>query len=82
MLILDGRRPCPTSKKNRRLVLAGASQEGQYRSEISLDPPPFSLATYVQTCFYCKERSYYFLCIYLSLDTETTSDSLFHNIES
>ena len=36
MLISDGRRLQPTSKKNRRLVLAGASQEGEPRSEIPL----------------------------------------------
>ena len=82
MLISDGRRPRPTYKNNRLVVLAGASQEGEPLSEISLDPPPFSLAIYVQSCFYCKERSYYFLWIYLSLDTETSSVSLFYIIES
>ena len=43
MLILDGRRPQPTPKKNRRLVLAGVSQEGEPCREISLDPPSFEL---------------------------------------
>ena len=57
---------------------APASIQGEPRREIPHDPPPFSLAAYVQTCFYCKEISYYFLWIYLSLDTETTSVSLFH----
>ena len=44
MLISDGHRPQPTSKKNRRLVLAGAPQEGEPRSETLLDLPSFSLA--------------------------------------
>ena len=43
MLISDGPRPQPTSKKNRRLVLAGASQGGEPRREILHDPPPFKL---------------------------------------
>ena len=43
MLISDGRRPQPMSKKNRRLVLAGASQEGERHSELSLDPPSSEL---------------------------------------
>ena len=47
MLISDGRRPQPTSKKNRRLVLAGASQRGEPRHEIPYDPPSFSLAAIV-----------------------------------
>ena len=34
------------------------------------------------THFYCKERDLNFIWIYLSLDTETTSVSLFYNIES
>ena len=34
----------PTSKKNRHLVLAGAPQEGEPRSEIPLDLPSCSLA--------------------------------------
>ena len=34
----------PISKKNRRLVLADASQEGEPCSEIPLNPPSFSLA--------------------------------------
>ena len=33
----------PTSKKNRHLVLDSASQEGEPRSEILLNPPSFKL---------------------------------------
>ena len=80
MLISDGRRRRPMSKKNRHLVLADASQKGEPRSELLLDLPSFSLI-YTDK-FYCKERIYYFLWIYLSLDTETTSVSLFSNTES
>ena len=54
----------PTSKKNRHLVLAGASQEGEPRSEIPPDPPSFSLATIVAHTFYCKERNLIFSCGY------------------
>ena len=39
----------PTSKKNRDLVLAGASQEGEPRSDIPLNPPSFSLAADIYT---------------------------------
>ena len=60
MLISDGRRPRPTSKKNRCLVPAGASQEGEPRSEILLDLPSFSLAAIYTRAFYCKERSLIF----------------------
>ena len=60
MLILDGRRPRSTSQKNRRLVLAGAPQEGEPRSEIPLDLPSFSLAAICTHMFCCKERSLYF----------------------
>ena len=51
MLILDGRRPRPTSKKNRRLVLADASQGGELGCEILHDPIPFSLAANVNVHF-------------------------------
>ena len=74
----SGQRP----RQNRRLVLAGASQGGEPRCEIQHDPPSFSLAACEQICFYCKERSLYFSWIYLSLDIETTSVSLFDNVES
>ena len=60
MLISNGRRPRPASKKNRRLVLAGASQEGELRSEIPLDPPSFSFAVICTHAFYCKERDVIF----------------------
>ena len=43
MLISDGCRSRSTSKKNRRLVLASASQEGEPRIEIPLDLPSFEL---------------------------------------
>ena len=60
MLISDARRPRPTSKKNRRLVTASASQEGEPHSEILLDPHSFSLAAIVTCAFYCKDRSLIF----------------------
>ena len=63
MVISDRRRPQPTSKKNRRLVLAGASQGGDSHCEIH-DLPPFSLAAIWTDVFYCKERSLYFQCGY------------------
>ena len=74
MLISNGRRPRPTSKKNRRLVLAGASQ--------GVDPLLSRWPPYVQTSFIARKEVYIFIWIYLSLDIETTSVSLFHNIES
>ena len=60
MLISDGRRPWPTSKKNRRLVLVGGSQGGEPRHEIPYDPPSFSLAAILTRAFYCKERNLIF----------------------
>ena len=56
MLISDGRRPRPTSKKNRRLVLAAASQEGVPRSEILLDLSFSHRSRYVQMCFIARKE--------------------------
>ena len=60
MLISDGHRSWPTSKKNRHLVLAGVSEVGEPRREIPHDPASFSLAVIVTGAFYCKERSLIF----------------------
>ena len=60
MLILDGRRARPTSKKNRCLVLAGASQGGETRREIPHDPPSFSLAAIMYTCILLQGKKFNF----------------------
>ena len=46
----------PTSKKNRRLVLAGASQEGEPCSDIPLYPLSFSLAANMYTIMHFIAR--------------------------
>ena len=61
MLILDGRRPRPTSKKNRHLVLAGASQESEPLIKIPLDLLSFSLAVICTDMFLLQGKKFIFL---------------------
>ena len=65
-------------QRPRKIVLAGAPQEGEPRSEISLDHPSFSLAAIVTRVFYCKERSLIYSYGYICRsDTETSSVCLY-----
>ena len=61
--ILGSLQAQPTSKKNRRLVLANASQGSESCLEIPHDPPSFPMAAICTDVFYCKERSSYFIAL-------------------
>ena len=75
MLISGGRRPRPTSKKNRRLVLTKAS--GCTLVEFFLTLPPFSRWPCDIHLLLLEGKKLIFIWIYLLLDTETTSVSYF-----